>query len=78
MPAIAVQIPPRPQRQRRRQPVLGGQTEDQTGLVLGLATQYRLTPALSLGAGWDLYRYGGQANLGFWHLGLDWRVGAGL
>ena len=51
---------------------------NQTGLVLGLATQYRLTPALSLGAGWDLYRYGGQANLGFWHLGLDWRVGAGL
>lgn len=59
--------------------VNGGQRyraeRSRSALVLGLASQYRLTRAWALGVGWDLHRYGGQNNLGFWHLDLSMQFG---
>lgn len=46
------------------------------GLLLGLGSQYRITRSLAVGGGWDLLRYGGQNNIGYWYLDLEWRVGA--
>lgn len=50
--------------------------ETGTGLLMGVGGQYRLTPTFSLGGGWDLFRYSGQNNMGFWHLDLEMRFGA--